>query len=90
VDSEVKLLQEQVDGFAQQNARAPGSWEELISAGRLSRTPVDPKGKAYRLVSGRVQVADPDRFPFITRGLPPGQDAGDLPTEKGFKIVKGK
>jgi hypothetical protein len=88
VDSEVKLLQEQVEGFTKQNGRLPVDWQELISSGLLRRLPVDPKGKAYQLVGGRVQVAQPDLFPFITRGLPPGQEAGDLPNEKGFKVAK--
>jgi hypothetical protein len=35
-----------------------------------------------------VQVAQPDLFPFIVRGLPPGQESGDLPGTSGFKIVK--
>lgn len=88
VDSEVKLLQDRVDEFTRQNGRLPGGWEELISAGMLRRTPVDPKGNAYQLVGGRVQVARPELFPFITRGLPPGQEAGDMPGEKGFKVVR--
>ena len=88
VDSEVKLLQQQVDQYTKQNGRLPVGWPELISSGWLRRLPVDPKGNAYQLVGGRVQVAQPDLFPFITRGLPPGQESGNLPTEKGFKVVK--
>jgi hypothetical protein len=87
VDSEVKLLQDRVDEFARQNERLPGGWDELISSGFLRRLPVDPKGNAYQLIGGRVQVARPGLFPFITRGLPPGQEAGDMPGEKGFNIT---
>ena len=88
VDSDVKRLQEAVDEFTKQNGRLPANWQELISAGLLYGLPVDPKGDIYRLVDGRVQVAQPDNFPFITRGLPPGQETGDLPGEKGFKVPK--
>ena len=64
VDSEVKLLQDRVDAVHQAEwARCPQSWQELISAGLLRRVPVDPKGNAYQLVDGRVQVAQPDLFP---------------------------
>jgi hypothetical protein len=87
VDSEVKLLQDRVDDFTQQNRRLPSGWEELISSSRLRRVPLDPKGYAYQLVGGRVQVARPGLFPFITRGLPPGQEPGDMPGEKGFKVT---
>jgi hypothetical protein len=88
VDSEVKLLQDRVDVFTKQSGHIPGNWQELISSGLMRRVPADPKGNAYQLAGGRVQVAQPDLFPFITRGLPPGREPGDLPGEKGFKIVK--
>ena len=88
VDSEVKLLQDRVDEFTKKNGHKPANWQELISAGLMRGTPQDPAGKAFQLVDGRVQVAQPDLFPFITRGLPPGHEFGDLPTEKGFKPVK--
>jgi hypothetical protein len=88
VDAEVKALQERVDAFTKQNGRQPSGWQELISAGLLRRVPTDPKNNPYQWVDGRVQLAKPDLFPFITRGLPPGHDAGDIPGEKGFKVVK--
>lgn len=88
VDSEVKLLQERVDLFTKQTGRLPSGWQELIAAGLLRSTPVDPKNNRYQLVSGHVQVENPDLFPFITNGLPPGRELGDLPTEAGFKVTK--
>jgi hypothetical protein len=88
VDAEVKLLQERAEEFARRSGHPATSWQELISAGLMRGVPLDPKGKPYRLVQGRVQVAEPDAFPFLTRGLPPGKQLGDLPTEKGFKVLK--
>jgi hypothetical protein len=88
VDSEVKILQERVDEFTKTSGHLPSAWQELIATGSLRRVPVDPKGHAYRLVDGRVQVAEPELFPFITRGLPPGQESGDLPGTSGFKGAK--
>jgi hypothetical protein len=88
VDSEVNILQNRVDTFTRQNGRTPASWQELIATGLLRRVPVDPRNNPYQLAGGRVQVADPDLFPFITRGLPPGQQSGDMPGEKGFKVLK--
>jgi hypothetical protein len=88
VDSDVKRLQDAVDEFTKQNGRLPASWQELISAGLLYGLPVDPRGDVYRLVDGRIQIAEPDHFPFITRGLPPGAETGDVPTDKGFKVPK--
>ncbi len=90
VDSEVKLLQERVDEFTRRSGHLPASWQELIATGLLRRAPSDPAGHPYRLADGRVQVAEPELFPFITRGLPAGQEPGDLPSEKGFKPVKLK
>jgi hypothetical protein len=88
VDSDVKLLQDRVDQFTKEKGNLPSGWPELISSGMLRRAPVDPKNNAYRLVGGRVQVAQPDLFPFITHGLPPGQKPADLPSEKGFTVAK--
>jgi hypothetical protein len=90
VDSEVKLLQDDVDEYSRKNRRTPEGWQSLISAGLLRRVPVDPRGHAYQLADGRVEVAQPELFPFITRGLPPGHEAGDMPGEKGFRILKTK
>jgi len=88
VDSEVKILQDRVDEFTKEKGYAPSGWPELILVGMLRRVPADPKNNPYRLIDGRVQVAQPDQFPFITRGLPPGHALGDLPTEKGFPAAK--
>jgi tetratricopeptide (TPR) repeat protein len=84
VDGEVKILQERVEQFTRQIGRLPSDWPELIAAGLLRRPPVDPKNNPYLLVDGRVQVEQPDLFPFITRGLPPGRKAGDLPLARGI------
>jgi hypothetical protein len=84
----VKLLQDRADQFTKENGRLPSGWPELISAGMLRRPPTDPKNNPYRLVEGRVEVAQPDQCPFSTRGLPPGHELADLPTEKGFAAAK--
>jgi hypothetical protein len=88
VDSEVKFLQDRVDEFTKPNGRFPKGWPELISAGLLRRVPVDPKSNPYRIVDGRVQVAQPELFPFITRGLPSGRESGDMPGGSGLKVGK--
>jgi hypothetical protein len=88
VDSDVKALQDRVDQFTSQTGHLPSGWQELISAGLLRRVPLDPKNNAYLLAGGRVQVEHPDLFPFITKGLPPGQEAGDLPGDPGFAAAK--
>ncbi len=88
VDSDVKRLQGAVDQFTEQTGHRPANWQQMISAGLLYRLPLDPGGDFYRLVDGRVQVAQPDDFPFITRGLPPGQQSGDLPGQPGYKVPK--
>ena len=88
VDSDVQRLQDAVDQFTKQTGRLPSNWQEMISAGLLYGLPVDPRGDLYRLVNGRVQVAQPEYFPFITRGLPPGQAPAPLPGEPGYKVPK--
>jgi hypothetical protein len=88
VDSNVKILQDRVDEFTRQNRRLPSGWPELISAGLLRRLPADPLNNPYQLVAGRVQVAHPDLFPFITKGLPPGRESADLPNPMGISAVQ--
>jgi hypothetical protein len=35
--------------------------------------PVDPRGKPYKLLpDGRIELRNPDDFPFVEKGLPPG------------------
>jgi hypothetical protein len=48
--------------------------EDLVQAGYLRTVPVDPRGQPYRIVRGRVQVSDYKKLPFITKGLPPGEE----------------
>ena len=72
VDEEVTRLQEAVTRFEQRNGRIPATLWELAAAEHLRGIPVDPDGNAYILsFDGQVQVAKPEDFPFITRGLPP-------------------
>jgi hypothetical protein len=88
VDSEVELLQKRIDLFTERTGHLPSGWQDLISVGLLRGVPMDPTNSRYQLIGGRVQVAQPDSFPFITRGLPPGTAPGDLPGEAGFKVTK--
>lgn len=75
VDEDVQHLQEAVTRFGERTGRLPADLAELATAEHLPGIPVDPDGNAYKLTSsGRVEVSDPDDFPFATRGLPPGYD----------------
>jgi hypothetical protein len=45
----------------------------LLAAEGLPGVPVDPDGNPYQLTrEGRILVENPDDFPFITKGTPPG------------------
>lgn len=73
VDEDVTHLQDAVSRFQQANGRPPATLWELAAAEHLAGLPVDPDGIPYELTAdGQVQVANPDDFPFITKGLPPG------------------
>ena len=72
VDEEVTRLQEAVSRFEQRNGRIPATLWELAAAEHLRGIPVDPDGNPYVLTfDGQVQVAKPEDFPFITKGIPP-------------------
>jgi hypothetical protein len=78
-DQAVDTLQAIVDGYKTRNGHPPASWGDLIAAQQLRGIPRDPMGNHYALRDGRVEVQDPDDFPFITRGLPPGKEASVVP-----------
>lgn len=76
VDEDITNLQTLVARFGQRTGRLPASMAELASAAHLPAIPADPDGDPYHLdADGRVLVQNPDDFPFITEGIPPGYKA---------------
>lgn len=72
VDEDVTHLEDAVTRFEQANRRPPSTMWELAAAEHLTGLPIDPDGVPYALTpDGQVRVANPDNFPFITKGLPP-------------------
>lgn len=79
VDETVTQLNQVVETYRQRNGHLPESFADLMRAGLLTGTPLDPFGHEYRLESdGRVVVRDPENFPFVEKGLPDGY----VPTNK--------
>jgi hypothetical protein len=78
-DEEVEFLQNLVDRYKEQLGHTPKDFQEMVAAGWLRRSPVDPIGDPFLLEDGRVTVAHPDDLPFITKGLPRGQEPSDVP-----------
>ena len=77
VDEDVTHLQDAVTRFVQANGRIPTSLWEVASAEHLRGVPVDPDGVPYELsLDGQVLIANPDEFPFIKKGTPPGYTPG--------------
>ena len=77
VEEDVTNLQNAVTRFFQVNGRIPTSLWEVASAEHLAGIPVDPDGIPYELsIDGQVLVANPDEFPFITKGTPAGYKPG--------------
>ena len=80
VDEDVTNLQAAVARFGEKNGRLPASMAELVAAEHLPEIPADPDSNAYELTpQGRVQIAKPDDFPFVTKGLPPGYKPSAMP-----------
>ena len=77
VDEDVTNLQNAVTRFVAANGRIPTSLWEVAAAEHLQGIPVDPDGNPYELsTDGEVLVSQPDEFPFITKGTPPGYKPG--------------
>ena len=87
VDEDVTALEKLISIYREQTGHSPSSFSDLQTAGMLRAIPVDPFGHPYKLVSGgRVEVRDPDQFPFIEKGTPPGYVAPPpkfLPSDMG-------
>src|SRR5438270_3973291 len=73
VDEDITHLEQAVARYRERNGVVPISMSEVIAAEHIPGVPVDPYGNPYVLSwDGQVQVQNPDDFPFITKGLPPG------------------
>ena len=73
VDEDVAHLQQGVTRYGERTGHLPASMAVLVAAEGLPGLPSDPDGHPYKLTpEGRVEVANPDAFEFVTHGLPPG------------------
>jgi tetratricopeptide (TPR) repeat protein len=51
----------------------PSNFSELEATGMLQALPLDPLGQPYKLeAAGRVEVREPNRFPFLEKGSAAG------------------
>jgi tetratricopeptide (TPR) repeat protein len=89
VDEDVWQLESAVRMYQQRKGKFPESWQDLRAEGLLRGVPTDPSGEVYKLSpDGRVLVQDPQKFPFIQRGLPQGQSAVETITPESQKVVE--
>lgn len=73
VDEDVTDLEKLISIYRERSGHWPPTFSDLQAAGMLRGLPVDPLGHAYKLMpDGRVEVREPDEFPFIEKGTPPG------------------
>lgn len=80
VDEDVSILESVVSTYKRQTGRLPAGFGDLTSAGLLRGVPLDPFGHPYKIMTdGRVEVRQPDNFPFIEKGTPPGYVAPAMP-----------
>jgi tetratricopeptide (TPR) repeat protein len=66
-------LERLVGIYRRETGHLPQSFRDMERAGLLRATPVDPVGNEYLIdAGGNVFIADPEHFPFVEKGLPPG------------------
>jgi hypothetical protein len=83
VDEDVTRLEQLVAKYRDQTGRLPAMMVDLERAGFIRGTPADPKGHPYKLMAdGRIEVQDPQRIYFITKGLPAGMEPPQPPHSK--------
>jgi tetratricopeptide (TPR) repeat protein len=77
VDENITELEKRVAQYEQQKGVTPSSFNVMMGAGILRGVPVDPDGKPYKLMAdGRIELRNPEDFPFVEKGLPPGYKPG--------------
>jgi len=82
VDEEVTRLEQVVEKYRAETGRLPASMGDLERAGFIHGAQVDPKGHLYKLMpDGRIEVQDPEKLYFITKGLPPGAASPQPPRQ---------
>jgi hypothetical protein len=80
VAQDVTELEELLRRYHQSSGRSARNFQELTRAGFLRQIPVDPKGNEYQLDhDGHVFISDPENFPFVEKGLPPGYVPSSFP-----------
>ena len=80
VGLDVTELEELVANYRQETGRFPHSFREMAMAGALRGVPLDPTGNEYQLDDkGNVFIGDPENFPFVEKGLPPGYVPSPFP-----------
>jgi tetratricopeptide (TPR) repeat protein len=73
VDEDITGLEKLVATYQDETGILPSSFNVLIGAGMLGGVPVDPDGHPYKLMlDGRIELRNPEDFPFVEKGLPPG------------------
>jgi len=83
VDQEVTQLEQIVEKYRETTGHFPATISDLGRAGLLRVSPLDPNGHPYKLMAeGRIEVQYPEKFFFVTKGLPPGTAAPQPPPEK--------
>ena len=86
VDEDVMHLQDAVTQYGRRTGHLPSSMSSLVAAGMLRGIPVDPDGHPYKLMpDGRIEVRQPDDFPFIEKGMPLGYKP---PAKPKFKSLE--
>jgi hypothetical protein len=76
VEEDVTNLEKLVAVYRERTGHSPASLNDFVSARMLPGIPIDPSGRPYKLMpDGTIVVRNADDFPFLTKGLPPGQQA---------------
>jgi tetratricopeptide (TPR) repeat protein len=80
VGQDVTELERLAAIYRQQTGHFPQSFRDMARVGLLRGLPVDPVGNEYQMdAEGNVFIADPEHFPFVEKGLPPGYVPSSVP-----------
>ena len=65
-------LNKRVEIYRQNTGRRPSTWSDMGRVGLLRGVPVEILYALKLMPDGTIQAADPAKYQFLTKGLPPG------------------
>jgi tetratricopeptide (TPR) repeat protein len=72
LEQAIDELNKRIEIYRQKEGRLPSTWTDMGRVGLLRGVPIEILHELKLMPDGTIQAADPAKFQFLTKGLPPG------------------